>query len=136
MAPFALKLVYYYRHSESLKYVWKSTISCLRRKISSISRFIRMFKNSLCREKLSNLDAKGAKRSVKMRTTILYKTFFKNILFYMNGWPSEISSVHTYVIPGRFILIESVALWRGICNISDACACKAEKQALWAHQIL
>ena len=50
LAHFAPKLVNHSRHSESLKYVWKSTISCLRRKMSSISEFFRMFKDSLWHE--------------------------------------------------------------------------------------
>ena len=50
LVPLTLKLVHYLRHSESLKYVWKSTISCLRRKMSSISEFFRMFKDSLWRQ--------------------------------------------------------------------------------------
>ena len=70
-----------------------------------------MFKDSLCREKLTNLDAKCSKRSVKMWTTNSYMSFFKNILLYMNGGRlSKIRSVHTYVTvyPGRFNLVESV----------------------------
>ena len=100
LAPFTLKLVHYSRHSESLKYVWKSTISCLRRKMSSISEFFRMFKDSLWREWLTNFDAKGAKRSVKMWTTNLYKIFFQKycVLVYMNARLSKICSVHKYVI--------------------------------------
>ena len=50
LAPFTLKLVHYSKHSESLNYVWKSIISCLRRKMSSISEFFRMFKDSLWRQ--------------------------------------------------------------------------------------
>ena len=46
---FAPKLVNYSRHSESLKYVWKSTNRSHRRKMSSISEFFRLFKDSLCR---------------------------------------------------------------------------------------
>ena len=44
---------------------------------------------------MTNLDAKGAKRSVKMFSTIFYISFFK----YMNGRLSKIRLVHTYVIP-------------------------------------
>ena len=35
-------------------------------------------------QKLTNLDAKGAKRSVKMWATNFYKSYFKNILLYMS----------------------------------------------------
>ena len=42
LATFMSKLVNYSRHSESLKYVWKSTNRCDLRKISSISEFFRM----------------------------------------------------------------------------------------------
>ena len=48
LAPFASKWVNYSRHSESLKYVRKSTIHCYRRKMLSISEFFRIFKDSLC----------------------------------------------------------------------------------------
>ena len=63
------------RHSESLKYAWKSTNRCYLRKMSSISEFFRMFNDSLCLEWLTNLDAKGAKRSVKIWTKNYYKSF-------------------------------------------------------------
>ena len=48
-----------------------------RRKMSSISEFFQMFKDSPCLERLTNLDAKGVKRSVKMRATIFYESFSK-----------------------------------------------------------
>ena len=57
-----------------------------------------MFKDSLCREYLTNLGVKGTKRSVKICTTIFCKTSFKNILLYMNGRLSKIRSVHTHAI--------------------------------------
>ena len=44
----------------------------------SISEFFRMFKYSLWRKQLTNLDETGAKRSVKMWATNFYKIFFKN----------------------------------------------------------
>ena len=62
-------------------------------------RFQAFFKDSLCLQKLTNLDAKGAKRSVKMWTANFYQNFFKNTLLYMNGRPSKLRSVHTYVMP-------------------------------------
>ena len=63
----------------------------------------------MCLQWLTNFDAKGAKRSLKMWTKNFYESFFKNILLYMNGRLSKIRSVHRYAIPpGRFILIESV----------------------------
>ena len=69
-------------------------------------RFHTFFTYSLCLEKLTNFNAKGAKRSVKMWATNFCKSFFKNILLYMNGRLSKICSVHTYDIPR--IWIESV----------------------------
>ena len=48
LAHFMPKLVKYSRHSEPLNYVLKSTISCLSRKMSSILKIFRMFKDSLC----------------------------------------------------------------------------------------
>ena len=59
-------------------------------------RFQTFFKDSLCLQKLTVLDAKGAKRSVKMWATNFLKISFKNILLYMNGRLSKIGSVHTY----------------------------------------
>ena len=47
-------------------------------------RFHTFFKKTLCLEYLTNLDAKGTKRSVKVWATNFYKSFFKNILLYMN----------------------------------------------------
>ena len=65
LAPYAPKSVNYSRHSESLKCVWKSKNRCYR-KIFSISEFFQMFNSALCRELLTDLDAKYAKRSLKM----------------------------------------------------------------------
>ena len=67
--------------------------------MSSISEFFRMFKDSLCREKLTNLGVKGAKRSVKMWTTNIYNSFSKNSLWYMSSRLPKTRSVHTYVMP-------------------------------------
>ena len=50
LAPFAPILVNSLRHSVSLNYVRKSTNRCFRRKMLSILEFLRMFKDSLCRE--------------------------------------------------------------------------------------
>ena len=52
-----------------------------------------MCKYSLCLEKLPNLDAKGAKRSVNLWS------LSRNVLFYINGRLSNIRSIHTYVLP-------------------------------------
>ena len=43
-------------------------------------------KDTLHSEKRNNLDGKDTKRSVKMRTTNLYKVFSKNIYVYRNCW--------------------------------------------------
>ena len=48
---------------------------------------------------MTNLGAKGAKRSVKMWTTNFYRSFWKNILLYMSSRLSKIRSEHTYVMP-------------------------------------
>ena len=50
----------------------------------------RKFKVSLRLEYFLNLDAKGAKRSVKMWATDFYKSFFSNIVLYMNERLSKI----------------------------------------------
>ena len=48
---------------------------------------------------------KGGERSVKMWATNFFKSFFKNILFYMNGGLSKIRSLQTYFMHnGCFIL--------------------------------
>ena len=96
---FTPKLVNYSRPSEPLKYVLKSTISCLRRKMSSIFEFFGMFKDSLWREYLTNFSAKGAKRSVKMWAINFCLIFSKNILLYRSRRWSKIRSVHTYAMP-------------------------------------
>ena len=57
------------------------------------------------------MDAKGAKRNVKMWATKFYHRFFKNILFYMNGGLSQIRSVHTYVLKGFILVISTVSSW-------------------------
>ena len=56
----------------------------------------------------TNLDAKGAKKSVKMWTTNFYKSCFLNSLLYMNGQLSKIQWYIHMLCPGQFILIESV----------------------------
>ena len=98
-APFAPKLVNCSQHSESLNIRKNCEISDIFLRWQRFVDFQTYFKDSLCLEKLTDLGAKGAKRSVKMLTTNFYKSFFKNILLYMNGWLSKIRSVHTYVIP-------------------------------------
>ena len=50
------------------------------------------------RQWLTNLDANGAKTSVKMWTTNFYKSFSKNILLYMSSRLSKIRSLHMYVM--------------------------------------
>ena len=58
--------------------------------------FQTFFKYSLWLQKITNLNAKGAKRSMKMWAINFYKRFFKNILLLMNGLRSKIRSAHTY----------------------------------------
>ena len=50
---------------------------------------------------------KVAKEAYRCVTTF-YRSSFKNILLYKNIRLSKIRSVRTYVMPGRFILVESV----------------------------
>ena len=45
------------------------------------------------------MEAKGAKRSVKMWATNFYNTLLKNILLYMNGRLSKIMSIHVCYTP-------------------------------------
>ena len=83
-----------------------------------------MFKDSLCRKYLTNLDAKGAKRSIKMWSTNFYKISFKNILPYMNSRLSKIRSVHTYVMPRTvyfgLICISESGLRSGVSGTENA----------------
>ena len=72
--------------------------------------FFRKFNVSLCLEKLTNLDVKGAKRSAKMWAVHFYNSFFKNILLQMNGELSKIRSVHKYVLKGFILVVSTVAL--------------------------
>ena len=48
-------------------------------------RFQTFFKDSQCRDELTNVDAKGAKRSVNVWATNFYNSSFRNILWYMNA---------------------------------------------------
>ena len=64
--------------------------------------FFRKFKDPLFLEKLINLDAKGAKRSVKMWAINFYMSFYENSLLYINdGQLSKFCSVH-YAPDGLF----------------------------------
>ena len=57
---------------------------------------LRMFKDSLRLEKLTDLDAKGAKRSVKMWTTNFSKSFFEKYCVVRDWWAVK-NSFTTYV---------------------------------------
>ena len=53
--------------------------------MSSISELFRMFKDSLCRNLLTNLDAKGAKRSVKSGLQTSIKDFYSYVWYDPDG---------------------------------------------------
>ena len=76
LADFAPKLVNYSRHSESLNIRKNCEIVGIFLRWQRFVEFQTCFKDSLCREHLINLDAKDAKRSVKMWTTNFFKCFF------------------------------------------------------------
>ena len=82
LASFASILVTYSRHSESLNIRKNSEIDDIFLGRQLIVEYQTYFKDSLCLQKLTNLDAKDAKRSVKMWTTNFYKSFPKNMLLY------------------------------------------------------
>ena len=64
--------------------------------------FFRKFNISLCLKKLINLNAKGAKWSVKIWATNFFISFFKNILLYTDSQNHEsILLVHMYWTFGR-----------------------------------
>ena len=73
-------------------------------------RFETFSKGLLCLQKLTNLDAKGVKRSWKMWATNFYKSFFKNILSSMKGGLSKIRSVHWY---GLWSMVDS-CFWEAV----------------------
>ena len=83
LAPFAPKFVNYSRHSESLKYVWKSTKRCYRS-----PQIIDQF----CTQRVPK---EAWRCGVQTSLTV----FFKNILLCMKGWLLKNRSVHTYVKP-------------------------------------
>ena len=62
----AVKLVNYSRHSEILNFRKNSKSTSFSYENSDLTVFKHFFKDSLCFKKLTNLNAKGAKRSVKM----------------------------------------------------------------------
>ena len=66
LTPFAFELVDYSRHSESLTIRKNSEIDDIFLRYQRFVDFQTYFKGSLCLELLSNLDAKGAKRTIKM----------------------------------------------------------------------
>ena len=61
-------------------------------------------------EYLTKLNAKGARRSVKMWTTKFYERFFFKNIFYTVHERSSVSSVlyMPMICPGRFFVVESV----------------------------
>ena len=67
-------------------------------KMSSISEFFQMFKDSLGCEKFTNLDAKGAKSSIKIWSVNYYKSLFENIQLHLKGQQSKIRSVYTFAL--------------------------------------
>ena len=66
LTPFTSKLVKYSRHSESFEKCLKTVKSLFSKENDVDFEFFRKFEISLCLDKLTNLDAKGAKRGVKM----------------------------------------------------------------------
>ena len=77
LAPFVSKLVNYSRHSESLNIRKNSEIDDIFLWNQGFDHFPTFFKDSLCLEKLTNLDVIGAKGSVKIWATNFYKSFFQ-----------------------------------------------------------
>ena len=47
---------------------------------------------------IDQFERQGAKRSSKISATTFYKNVFKDNLLYMNGWLSNVRTVHTYVM--------------------------------------
>ena len=70
-------------------------------------RFSTYFKDSLSFQKLTNLEAKGAKRSVKMWSTNFCLSFFKIIMLYTNFGLTKNRSIHTNISLKGFILVVS-----------------------------
>ena len=98
--------------STSVRFFWHlSTNRCYRRKMSSISEFLLMFKDSLCREKLTNLDAKGTKRNLKMWITNFQKNFFQKKMLHMNGRLSKIHSVQTVFWLNLYVQLQKKVIY-------------------------
>ena len=103
----ASKLVNYSRRSVSL---WTFARSPNRRHFLSktaICRCSSILKGSRCLRKLTNLDAKGANRSVKMWATFVYKSFYKNTLLFTNCGLAKVTYL-CYAYLRCFILVCSV----------------------------
>ena len=124
LAPFASRFVDS-RYSESLNIRKNSEFDDIFLQKRRFADFQIFFKDSLCLEWLTNLDAKGAKRSVKMWTTNFHKSYNKNILLYTNVGLSKIRSVHTYVMT-RTVYFDWICRWpayKEFWNILMCCNC-------------
>ena len=88
------KLVDYSRRSESVNFRKNSEIDDIFLRKQRIVDFQIYFKDSLCPEQLTNLSAKGAKRSVQMWTTSFYESFFQKY-FVVHEWSAVKNSIST-----------------------------------------
>ena len=96
LAPFASKLVHYSRHSESLKNRKNSEIDDIFLQKQRFYRFQKFFKDSLCLEKLTNLDVKRCQKKRKyVSYQLLYKFFQK--YFVVHERSAVKNSFRTYV---------------------------------------
>ena len=84
--------------------------------MSSISEFFQMFKDSLCVNDWPIWTQKGAKRNVKIWTTIFYKTFWKKkCCTWTVGFKNSFSTYVFYELDGLFWL----NLYQNISSISE-----------------
>ena len=72
-----------------------------------------MFKDSLCRQKLTDLDVKGAKRSVNMWTVNFYKSFSKKhfVVHELSAVENSFSTNVCYTPDGLFWLNPYIGLY-------------------------
>ena len=76
--------------------------------MSSKSEFFRMFEDAPCLEKLTNLDAKGAKRTWRCELQTSIRVFSKICSCILTVGCQSFAQYIRMLYPGRFILVESV----------------------------
>ena len=106
LAPFASKLVQLF----VAQWAFEECLNISKENVANFE-FLRIFKGLLHLDTiLTNLDANGVKRSLKVWAVNFYKSFFKNTLLFTKCGPSKTWSVHTYVMH-RMVYFERYCTW-------------------------